>query len=88
MCNENPFDFTFVLSWCPKQGAIHVSTLAEQMLDAHECLYGFADVYARDAWVVIAVGPEGAIRKMANDIDPVVKAKFMADISLGLVKNQ
>lgn len=79
----NPFDYTFVLSWCPNQGAIHIQTLAELMTNSMDGLDGHVDVYDIDPWVVMAVGPEGAIRRMGEDIRQKVDAKFAADIAIG-----
>lgn len=83
----NPFDYTFVLSWCPNQGAIHIRTLAEEMTDSMDCLDGNVEVYDRDPWLVMAVGPEGAIRRMGQDLKQKVKAKFAADVAIGKVMN-
>lgn len=79
----NPLDYTFVLSWCPNQGAIHIQTLADLMIESMDGLDGNSDVYEIDPWLVMAVGPEGAIRHMAEQIKPKVVAKFAADVAIG-----
>lgn len=80
--SPNPFDTLYCLLWSRSQGALHIETLGESMMDAMAMLRNERD---HGDWITLTVGPEGFIRKTAAELRPVVDARMKADVALGLV---
>ena len=77
---ENILDQAYVLEWCRNQGVLHVETVADHMVRSMDLLLGTEDIDSHDHWLVLAVGPEGAIRNLAQELKPRVMARYEADV--------
>lgn len=68
----NIYDFLHVLLWSESQGALHVETLADTVRDGQDALMNRREPHD---WVTMDVGPEGFIRRRAEELRPIVKAR-------------